>query len=53
MEYLRAVLTTELSWVQSIISDLDTGRLTWGEAWLRQIATQVENSHKGDKNHVS
>lgn len=40
MEYLRAVQTTELSWVTFVVDDLRSGRLTWSEAWLRQIAAQ-------------
>ena len=47
MEYLRAVLHTELTWVKSIVDDLDTGRLTWNEEWLRTIAAQFEHGNKG------
>jgi DNA-binding PadR family transcriptional regulator len=39
-EYVRAVQATELSWVNAIVEDLRAGRLTWSEAWLRQIAAQ-------------
>jgi DNA-binding PadR family transcriptional regulator len=41
MEYLRAMLHTELAWVRSIVDDLDTGRLTWSEEWLRSVAMQL------------
>lgn len=47
MEYLRAVLNTELAWVKSIVADLDTGRLTWNEEWWRAIAAQFEHEDKG------
>ena len=40
MEYIRAAQVTELNWVQSVIEDLRSGRLTWSEAWLRAIAAQ-------------
>jgi DNA-binding PadR family transcriptional regulator len=47
MEYLRAMLNTELTWVKSIVDDLAAGRLTWNEEWLRAIAAQFENSNGG------
>ena len=37
-EYLRAMAATELEWVRAVIDDLRAGRLTWSEAWLREIA---------------
>jgi DNA-binding PadR family transcriptional regulator len=46
LEYLRAVLNTELTWVQSIVEELVTGQLTWNEEWLRAIAAQFENMEK-------
>jgi DNA-binding PadR family transcriptional regulator len=39
-EYLRAVQAAELAWVNAVAEDLRAGRLTWSEAWLRQIAAQ-------------
>lgn len=39
-EFMRAAQVTELNWVRSVIEDLRSGRLTWSEAWLRQIAAQ-------------
>jgi DNA-binding PadR family transcriptional regulator len=42
LEYLRAVVSTELTWVQSIVEELVTGQLTWNEEWLRAIAAQFE-----------
>jgi DNA-binding PadR family transcriptional regulator len=43
-DYLRTVLNTELTWVKALVDDLDTGRLTWNEEWLRLIAAQFKNS---------
>jgi DNA-binding PadR family transcriptional regulator len=42
LEYLRATLATELAWVQSIVAELASGRLTWDEQWLRAVAAQFE-----------
>ena len=42
LEYLRAVASTELAWVQSIVDELATGQLAWDEEWLRAIAAQFE-----------
>jgi DNA-binding PadR family transcriptional regulator len=42
LEYLRAALSTELSWTQSIVEELVAGTLTWSEEWLRAIAAQFE-----------
>jgi DNA-binding PadR family transcriptional regulator len=39
-EYLRAVQAAELTWATSVIEDLRAGRLTWNEAWLREIAAR-------------
>jgi DNA-binding PadR family transcriptional regulator len=41
MEYLRAQLHTELTWVRSLVDDLDTGRLTWNDEWLHAVAVQL------------
>jgi DNA-binding PadR family transcriptional regulator len=43
LEYLRASVSTELTWVQSIVDELATGQLTWNEEWLRAIAAQFEH----------
>ena len=37
-EYRRAVLEAEVTWVRGVITDLETGRLTWSEEWLARIA---------------
>lgn len=39
-EYLQAVQVAELAWVTAVIDDLRAGRLTWSEAWLREIAAK-------------
>ena len=44
MEFLRAVMNTELTWVNSIVDDLAAGRLTWTDEWLRGIAAQSKNN---------
>jgi hypothetical protein len=31
----------ELTWVRSLVDDLDTGRLTWNDEWLQTIAVQL------------
>jgi DNA-binding PadR family transcriptional regulator len=46
MEYLRATLDTELTWVRSIVADLASGRLTWSQAWLEAAAAQFEQADK-------
>ena len=32
------MLEAELAWLRGVIADLDDGRLTWSEEWLREIA---------------
>ena len=39
-EYVRALQSTELSWLRAVVEDLRAGRLTWSEAWLRQMSEQ-------------
>jgi DNA-binding PadR family transcriptional regulator len=36
-EYRRAVLMAQLSWLRSVIDDLESGRLTWSEGWLAEL----------------
>jgi DNA-binding PadR family transcriptional regulator len=36
-EYRKALLTAQLSWLQSVIDDLQTGRLTWDQHWLAEL----------------
>jgi DNA-binding PadR family transcriptional regulator len=42
MEYLRAKLETEISWVRALVEDLRAGRITWSEEWLRAFAESLE-----------
>ena len=37
-EYRKAMLEAEIAWVRGVIEDLRTGRLTWSEEWLRELA---------------
>ncbi len=37
-EYRMAILRAELEWLRGVIDDLDQGRITWSEEWLREIA---------------
>jgi DNA-binding PadR family transcriptional regulator len=39
-EYRRSLLEAELAWVRNVIEDLRSGRLTWSEEWLREVAQQ-------------
>ena len=36
-EYRVAVLRAELDWLRGVIEDLDEGRITWSEEWLRGL----------------
>jgi DNA-binding PadR family transcriptional regulator len=40
-EYMTALLRAELVWLKGVIADLEAGRLTWSEAWLRRIAKEM------------
>ena len=46
-EYLRAVQAAELAWVRAVIEDLGAGRITWNEAWLREIAARFSAEAAG------
>jgi DNA-binding PadR family transcriptional regulator len=41
MEFIRATLDTELSWVKSVVTDLRSGGLNWSEEWIRQVAVDL------------
>ena len=45
MELLRANCATELKWVRSVVEDLRSGKLTWNEKWLRQMAKKFSEPH--------
>jgi DNA-binding PadR family transcriptional regulator len=36
-EYRKAILTAQLSWLQGVIDDLQSGRLTWNQEWLAEL----------------
>jgi DNA-binding PadR family transcriptional regulator len=36
-EYRTAMLRAELDWLRGVIEDLDAGRITWNEEWLREV----------------
>ena len=36
-EYRKALLTAQLTWLQGVIDDLRSGRLTWDEKWLAEL----------------
>lgn len=44
IEYLRTVQVAELTWVNSIVKDLRANRLTWNEAWLREVTAELSPS---------
>ncbi|MBP1996348.1 PadR family transcriptional regulator [Paenibacillus eucommiae] len=44
MELKQAILTTELTWVQSVIDDLISGALSWDKEWLSKIGTLIAES---------
>jgi len=37
-EYRTAILRAELDWLRGVIADLESGRITWSEEWLRELA---------------
>jgi DNA-binding PadR family transcriptional regulator len=39
-EYMAAVVRAEIQWLRAVSGDLRRGRLSWSQAWLRQIAAQ-------------
>ncbi|NNH68829.1 PadR family transcriptional regulator [Nocardia uniformis] len=41
-EYLRAMTETELRWVENLLNDLRTGRLSWDREWLAQVAARLD-----------
>ena len=49
-EYRIAVLRAELEWLRGVIEDLDTGRITWNEEWLRELQqTFLPNAEEHDE----
>ncbi len=52
LEYVRAVLSAELEWVRSLVDDLRAGRLTWSEAWTRQVADRFGGASDDGEEHA-
>jgi DNA-binding PadR family transcriptional regulator len=53
-EYRLAVLRAELDWLRGVIEDLDEGRITWNEEWLREIAQAfLPTSQEHDEEEVT
>lgn len=40
LEYLRTAMMAELTWVQSLMADMQSGQLTWNDAWKAEIMAQ-------------
>jgi len=41
-EYKQAMQRAELTWVQSLLDDMQHGRIDWNEAWLKDVAATFE-----------
>ena len=41
-EYARTMARCERDWTRALIEDLESGRLTWNEKWLRELSQAVE-----------
>jgi hypothetical protein len=39
-EYRLAMLEAELAWIRGVLADLRSGRLSWSEEWLREMAAR-------------
>ena len=46
IELLLAGQQTELRWVETVIEDLRSGRLTWSQAWLRKVGAELQAEHR-------
>jgi DNA-binding PadR family transcriptional regulator len=47
-EYRRTLLEAELAWLRTLIDDLGSGRLTWSEEWLRELAASFLSDPDND-----
>lgn len=43
-EYRANQLRAELDWVRGLVDDLESGELTWDEAWIREVAAALEGA---------
>jgi DNA-binding PadR family transcriptional regulator len=48
-EYRKAVLEAQVSWLRGIVDDLQRGRLTWSEQWLREVASTFRPPHDDEE----
>jgi DNA-binding PadR family transcriptional regulator len=48
-EYMNAVLDAELAWVRAVADDLRSGRLTWTEAWIHEIAERLTSPEEPEQ----
>jgi hypothetical protein len=42
-ELEQADLRAEIQWVRSVIEDILTGRLSWDEEWLSEVANRLNS----------
>ncbi|MFC4619002.1 PadR family transcriptional regulator [Camelliibacillus cellulosilyticus] len=49
-EYQQAVLEAEIGWVKAVITDIESGKLTWRMEELRKHAKSVDN--RSDENEI-
>ena len=45
LEYLHAQASAELRWVEAVVDDLRSDRLTWNKRWLKRIARELGAQH--------
>lgn len=45
-EYMAAVARAEIEWLRALIADLRSGRLTWSERWLEQVASELASQQE-------
>ena len=39
-DYRRAVLQAELAWMRAVSNDIDGGRLSWDDDWIREMGAK-------------
>ncbi|HET6870856.1 MAG TPA: hypothetical protein VFH80_33410, partial [Solirubrobacteraceae bacterium] len=47
-EYRKTMLQAELDWLRGVIEDMEAGRLTWSEEWLRELFEAFLPTHDED-----
>ena len=48
-EYRVTVLSAEVTWLRGVIEDIDAGRLTWSEEWLREVAERFISQNEQEE----